>query len=92
MSTPDLYMAMNVFRRLESGEVVVYRCFKKLPDQGYVVQSADRVRVPVQEHIVRQHEAQFWELLIEEAPEVRGGLFPTVEEAIAQFDRSFNDY
>ena len=91
MKGGQLYRLINIFRRLKEGEVIVYRCFMKLPDLGYSVQSADRVRLPLQEAELALHDKQLWELLIEEAPESRSGLFPTIEEAIADFERSFEE-
>lgn len=83
-----LYQSVSVFRRLQT-EVVLYRCFKKLPNEGYVVQSADRLRIPLRQEDLHQLTSQFIELLIEEAPESRGPLCSTIEEAIAAFDRLF---
>jgi len=91
MSGDSLYLSMDIIRRLKSGEVVIYRCFKKLPDHGYAVQSADRLHLPLREEDLKHHQRQLWELLIEEAPDARGGLFATVEEAIENFERSFAD-
>ena len=86
-----LYLGINVYRRLRSDEAAVYRCFKKLPDGGYCVQSADRVRLPFKDENSRFQKEQFWELLIEEAPDARSRPFPTIEEAIADFDAAFEE-
>jgi hypothetical protein len=85
-----LYRRHDVIRRLESGEAVVYRCIERIPERGYVVQSADRVRLPLSREVMEQHERQFWELLCEADPRERGGLHPTLEEAITAFDKDFN--
>lgn len=89
MSTGQLYKLINVFRRLDEGELIVYRCFMKLPDLGYSIQSADRIRLPLQGTELALFDDQLWELLIEEAPDSRGGLFSTIEEAITDFERVF---
>lgn len=87
-----LYERIDICRRLpKSGEVIVYRCFRLLGGQGYVVQSADRIRVPLMASELEAHEARFWELLCEEAPEARSSPFSTLEEAIRAFDREFGD-
>jgi hypothetical protein len=92
MDTPiDLYLALNVYRRLSPEEVVVYRCFKKLPDNGYSVQSADRIKASSKQQDLQQHEAQLAELFMDELPDVRAGSFPTLEEAISRFERSFDE-
>jgi DNA-binding IclR family transcriptional regulator len=89
MTEEPFYELVNVVRRLGPAEAVVYRCLKKLPSAGYVVQSADRVRLPVDQELLHRHETQFWELLLEERPDIRGALSPTLEEAIAAFHASF---
>jgi len=86
-----LYRSVNVFRRLEA-DVVFYRCLQKLPDGGYVVQSADWLRLPLREDQLHQLTAQFVELLFEEPPDNRGPLRPTIEEAIAAFDAQFEQF
>ncbi|WP_163997884.1 hypothetical protein [Pyxidicoccus caerfyrddinensis] len=90
MSRQWLYRRHDVVRRLESGEAVIYRCVERIPDGGYVVQSADRVRPPFDRGVMEQHERQFWELFCEVDPRERGGLHPTLEEAITEFDKDFS--
>lgn len=86
-----LYKIVNVCRRMGNGEVVVYRCLEVLSGRGFVVQSADRVRLPVPMEELHQHERQFWELLCEGAPEERDKLYPSLEQAIAAFDAEFDN-
>ncbi|NVJ24401.1 MULTISPECIES: hypothetical protein [Myxococcus] len=91
MSDSVLYRPFDIVRRLGANVAVVYRCVEVLPGRGFVVQSADWVRLPVERELLRRHEQQFWELLCEEAPEVRSSLFATVEQAIASFDADFGN-
>ncbi len=91
MSEQLHYRRHDVFRRDASGEVVIYRCFEVLPRGGYVVQSADRVRLPLERSVMEHHERQLLELFCEMEPRMRGELFPTAEEAIASFDKAFSD-
>ena len=84
-----VYVEIRVFRRLADDELILYRCLQQLPDGGYSIQSADRIRLPLQADELRQHEAQFLELLSEEVPRTRNGLFATIEQAIDDFDSSF---
>lgn len=87
-----LYERVDVYRRVpEQGEIVVYRCLRLVAGQGYVVQSADRIRSPPAGGTLESHEARFWELLSEEAPEARSTPFPTLEEAITAFDEEFEN-
>lgn len=89
MNKSKLYKPVNVCRRVKDGEIVVYRCFELLPSGGFVVQSADRIREPVNLDDLRQHERQLWELFCDVAPEDRGEIYPTLEDAIAAFDADF---
>lgn len=90
MGSEKLYKLTTVCRRLSPREAVLYRCFELLPGQGFVVQSADRVRLPLGAEELRHHEMQFWELFCEVSPEERGKSYPSIEEAIAAFDAEFN--
>lgn len=89
MNDEILYRVVEVCRRLSDKEAIVYRCFELLPGRGFVVQSADRVRLPLRPEGMRQHERQFWELFCEVAPEERATPSPSLEEAIAAFDAEF---
>lgn len=91
MSDSVLYRPFDIVRRLRVETVVIYRCIEVLPGRGFMVQSADWVRLPVDRELLRRHEKQFWELLCEDAPEVRSKLFATVEQAIASFDADFSN-
>ena len=86
-----LYERLDVWRRGDSGGLILYRCFRVLPIGCFCVQSADYFEptsTPVTHH---QSEAQFLELLAEEPPDQRSGVFPTLEEAIDAFDREFGN-
>ena len=89
MNSPTLYNLLNVCRRLSDKEAVIYRCFELIPGQGFVVQSADRISLPVSRERMQQHELQLWELFCEEAPEERARPYASIEEAIAAFDAEF---
>ena len=91
MTSAKLYEGFTIYRRLSSSEVVAYRCFKLLSDGRFTVQSADWVRLPIQPADLRQHEDQFWDLLCEDDPSRRSGLFDTIEEAIADFETAFEE-
>lgn len=62
-----------------------------LPENRYVVQSVDRVRLPAVESERTSHEMRFWELFIEEAPEARSRSFASLEDAIRSFDEEFGN-
>jgi hypothetical protein len=87
----EYYKAIDVWSRKDDGRIVRYRCFQLLPDGGYCVQSADYYHAPFGDARPAQHEKQFLELLLEEAPKVRSPLLPTLIEAIRAFDRDFRE-
>jgi hypothetical protein len=85
-----IYRQVDVWVRLEDQRIAVYRCFEVLPDRKYCVQSKDFFSVPVDLGAVRESEKRFFELLAEEAPEVRTGAFNALEEAIQNHDQEFS--
>jgi hypothetical protein len=87
-----LYERITVCRRLpDSNEAVVYRCLRTLPQLEFIVQSADRIRLPIVASEVASHENRFWELFCEEAPEERSTSYSTLEDAIQAFDEEFGN-
>jgi hypothetical protein len=85
----ELYRSIDVWRRLPDS-LARYRCFEVLPAKGYCVQSADFYRPGQPAEVrVRELEAQYLELLAEEAPERRSKPYPTLELAIEAHDREF---
>jgi hypothetical protein len=46
--------------------------------------------MPIDDELLRQHERQFWELLCEEEPTARSGVYSTLDEAIAAFEKDFD--
>jgi hypothetical protein len=87
----EYYKAIDVWSRKDEGTIVRYRCFQLLPDGGFSVQSADYYNAPFRDAQPEQHEKQFLELFLEEAPELRSPMLPTIIEAIRPFDRDFED-
>jgi hypothetical protein len=85
-----IYKGFCIYRRLDN-EVMIYRVFERLGDHCFFVQSADRVRLPVDPVLLRQHETGFLELLIEAPPEDRDTPHSTIEEAITAFDGDFGN-
>lgn len=86
-----LYERLDVYRRIGNTEVVIYRCWHILPKGGYIVQSADRVRIPFTPQQAVEHEARFLELFAETPPEERSEPFQTIAEAIENFDIEFGN-
>ncbi|MBV9948539.1 MAG: hypothetical protein JOZ69_16940 [Myxococcales bacterium] len=88
--TGALFRAFSVCRRLPH-EAVIYRCFERLSDGLFFVQSADRLRLPLRLEDIHAHEVQLWELFLEASPDERGTPHPTIEQAVAAFDAQFGN-
>jgi len=84
-----MYERIDVYRRTTTNKVVIYRCWRILPEGGYVVQSADHISSPANAKELVEHEQRLLELFSDVAPEERGEPYPTVEEAIRAFDDEF---
>jgi hypothetical protein len=85
-----MFEAVDVWARGE-GVLYRYRCFRRLADGEYCVQSRDVV-TPDAHGVASQHlDGQFIELLLEEDPTVRSPTFATLQEAIADFDAHFGN-
>jgi len=56
------------------------------------VQSADFYRLPTDGVGISDFDHQFLELLAEESPEARSGGFDSLEEAIANHEKDFDDF
>lgn len=83
------YREISVWRRVDEKTLVRYRCFQLLTEDKYSVQSADFYSIPIDEKQVRLLDDQFAELLVDEPPESRSGLYDSLQEAISAHDSEF---
>jgi hypothetical protein len=86
-----MFKAIDIWKRLDDMVAIRYRCFQHLADGQFCVQSADYYHLPLHDDQVRSLDKQFLELLIEESPDRRSVLYPTLEEAIAMYELEFAD-
>jgi len=86
-----LYQQIDVWKRRGGGRLCRYRCLRLEPEGTYVVQSADSLSIPLDLAVVDILDAQFHQLLAEEAPEERSQTYATLGEAIAAHDREFEN-
>lgn len=86
-----MFKAIDVWVSIDKESVARYRCFELLGRGGFCVQSKDIYRLPVDQTQIQNLEKQFVELFCEEKPDVRSGLFPTLEAAIKDFDEDFEE-
>lgn len=85
------YRTIDVWKKTTSGTVIRFRCFQIDESSAYCVQSADIYHEPISEEQIGYLERQYIELLIEEDPEKRNGIYPTLEEAIAAHEKEFEE-
>lgn len=83
----NLFEQINVWHRIDDSESVCYRCYRLLPDGGYCVQSADFFRLNQVDK--QDFNRQQVELFLEQSPDDRSGLWPTLDEAIRKFQEEF---
>jgi hypothetical protein len=76
---------------LNATTAVRYRCFQRLMDDQFCVQSADYYQLPLREEQIKMLDQQFLELFIEQPPDERSALYPTLIDAIAAYDLEFAD-
>ena len=82
---------IDVWKKIDDTTAIRYRCFQRLSDNGYCVQSADYYYLPINEEQVKNLDRQFLELLIEEPPDERSTVYQSLEEAIVMYDKEFED-
>lgn len=86
-----LFRQIIVWRRLRLASAVGYVCFEELGASGFCVQSCDYFYLPFDPVVVRQHDVQLLELLVEEEPSHRSSLYLTPAMAIERHDVNFRD-
>ncbi|MEZ5441582.1 MAG: hypothetical protein R3F15_08865 [Lysobacterales bacterium] len=84
----DLYRHVPVWARTPDG-VVLYQCLELL-GQGFTVQSKDYFHAGSIPAGIAHSQQQLVELLQEQAPEERSPLHPTLQQAIAAFERDWS--
>jgi hypothetical protein len=85
-----MFKAIDIWKRLDDAAAIRYRCFQRLNDGQFCVQSADYYHLPLNENQIKALDKQFLELFIEESPDQRSSLYSTLEEAIANYDLEFS--
>ncbi len=83
--------AVDVWKRIDDSTAVCYRCFEVLDNRGFCVQSKDTFHLPIDAQQFDRSQRQELELLCEESPESRSGVFPTLLDAIRAFDEDFEE-
>lgn len=84
-----LYKQIDVWKKIDVGCAIKFRCFENLEKKMFCVQSADYFYISKDEKQFYDSERQLIELFIEELPDNRSKLFSTLEDAIAFYFEEF---
>lgn len=84
-----MYQELSIWKRIDAGRAVHFRCLKDIATQLFCVQSADFYTLPVTLNERLGFDRQFAELFTEVEPIERSAWFATVEEAIAAHEEEF---
>lgn len=84
-----MFKAIDIWKRVDDTIAARCRCFERIADGQFCVQSVDYYHLPLTEKQIKALDNQFLELFIEESPDQRSSLHPTLQEAIAQYDQDF---
>lgn len=85
------FRSIDVWERISDRQAIRYRCFESLAENKYCVQSADYFYLPLDHVDIARQEAQRLDLFLEEFPDQRAELFDSIELAIANHKREFED-
>ncbi|MDM3871791.1 hypothetical protein QSV34_10555 [Porticoccus sp. W117] len=85
-----LYKKISVWKREDERTAIKYNCFELIKLKKYCVQSADYYSIPIDSKDIADLSRQYLDLFLEEAPENRGELYDSLEEAIEKFDSDFD--
>jgi hypothetical protein len=85
-----MYRQINIFKRIDETNIVIFRCFERLDVNKFCVQSADYFSLPINDSQLKNSEKQLLELFIEEIPDNRSDLHHTIEEAVKHFINDFS--
>jgi hypothetical protein len=87
-----LFKEISVWRRIGDSTLMQYRCLQVLPDGGYFVKSLHFYREPIDREQVYQAQFYFLDGMFDDALlEIPKERFDTLEEAIAQHDKDFDN-
>jgi hypothetical protein len=86
-----MFKAIDIWKRIDDTAAIRYRCFERLADGQFCVQSADYYQLPLNEQQIKALDQQFLELFLEASPDQRSSSHPTLEAAIAQYAQDFAD-
>jgi hypothetical protein len=88
----QLFKEISVWRRVSDNTLLQYRCLQVIPDAGYFVKSSHFYREPIDREQIYQAQFYFVDGMFGDALlEITKETFDTLEEAIAQHDKDFDN-
>lgn len=85
----ELFKQLDIWKYSSDKEAYCYRVFQRLSDEYYAVQSKDGFSLPINNDALAYFNAQLIELFLDTNIVEREKFYPTIEEAIEQFDLDF---
>lgn len=82
----NLFEKIPVWVKVNDSRLKVYSCFKELDTDLYYVQSANFFDYPLKKEIVSDHNDMEVDLFLSTPPNERDKGYPTLKEAIYEFD------
>lgn len=86
----DFFIKIDVFRRIDDKNIVMYSCMQDLSNKKFSVQSADYFNDDDLSKRIDLFKHQFIELMLEENPVVRCLWHDSLQDAIDAFVVSFD--
>jgi hypothetical protein len=85
------YEPIDIWTEVQDNVFYCYTLFKRLGDGKYAVQSKDAYRINSIDECLKDFRGQRVSLFMEESIEQRGIFADSIESAIFEFERSFDD-
>jgi len=87
----NYYEPIDIWSEVNDGIFYCYTIFKRSRDKKYAVQSKDSYQLNHIDECIRNFKIQRISLFIEESIDERGIFADSIEAAILEFERSFNE-
>jgi hypothetical protein len=87
-----MYEEVSIWKRIDDRSAMRYRCWRSLTTGKWSVQSTDYYYLPPNATSEANLDRQLVELFIETDPVERSGEFDSMEEAIVEHDRAFDNW
>ena len=86
-----LYRQMEVWKKIGTDQMAIYRCLENLSDSKFMVDRVEFFQLPIDKNELSNIVADQMEMFIEEFPEDRLSKHDTLEAAIEAHDIEFEN-